>query len=396
MNFNWKTKLILLSVNQFFYRAGVRSIIPILPLFIKDISEFNNNEIILWSGWILSSPFLISFFSTPFWGTIGDKIGRNYTTFLAAFGFVLSQISLSFSSSVTFILIAFSLQEIFGGAYPSAVSFTTVFSPKEKVADSLSFIQFSNALGNILGPLLGGLIADNFGFKYVFLLFAFSVFVTSIPILLFKEEENLSTVKRSSLKNNFMFFIKNNHLILIAILLLSYTLSVTMIRPIFTLYIDNNFLEVKNLATISGLLFTLFGFAAAISNLSLPFLKKYFSLKFILINSLIIAGLFFVIINFTKDIYLFATFLFIIGLALGFILPILYSLMSEQINQNFKAGVMGIGSSFQMVGNLIGPTLAGLIVAITNLNFSFIFCGIVLLISLLIFIYNGDNIEKNN
>ena len=193
-----------------------------------------------------------------------------------------------------------------------------------------------------------------------------------------------------------MFFIKNNHLILIAILLLSYTLSVTMIRPIFTLYIDNNFLEVKNLATISGLLFTLFGFAAAISNLSLPFLKKYFSLKFILINSLIIAGLFFVIINFTKDIYLFATLLFIIGLALGFILPILYSLMSEQINQNFKAGVMGIGSSFQMVGNLIGPTLAGLIVAITNLNFSFIFCGIVLLISLLIFIYNGDNIEKNN
>ncbi len=394
MKLNWKIKLFLLSISQFFYRAGTRSIIPILPILIKGISSSDNSETILWSGWILSSPFLISFFTTPFWGTTGDKIGRNYTTFLAAFGFVLSQIGLSFSTSLTLVLIAFSIQEIFGGAYPAAVSFTTIFVPKEKVADSLSYLQFSNALGNILGPLIGGLITDNYGIKYVFLLFAFTVFVFSFPILFFKENLVLEKKQSVSLKNNFIFFIKNKYLIVIAIVLLSYTLSVTMIRPVFTLFIQKQFGEIKNLATLSGLLFTLFGLSSAISNLILPFVKKFFPLNKILKFSLLVSSSIFIILSLANTLILFGVLIFLSGFALGVVLPILYSLMSENINQSSKAGVMGIGSSFQMIGNLVGPTLAGFIFSLIGIDFSFASCGFVLLIGFILFNFYGVSFEK--
>ena len=397
MILNWKSKLLVISISQFFYRAGSRAIIPILPLIIKEIAKTNVSDTVYWSGWILSSPFIISFFTTPFWGSIGDRIGRNYTTFLAAFGFVLSQLGLSFSSTVALIFISFSFQEIFGGAYPSAISLTASFSPKEKSADSLSYLQFANALGNILGPLFGGLIADLFGYKYVFLTFSILVLIFSFPILFIKDDEkNYQRQKKSSLSKNFIQFINNKILIITGLILLSYTLSVTIIRPSFTLFISKQFAETKNLATISGLLFTMFGISSAVSNLLLPWIKKYISLKLILNSAFLIGGLIFVLIIFMKNLFSFGISLLIIGFCLGVILPIVYSIMSDNIEKELKAGLMGVGSSFQMIGNLLGPILSGFIVASFGLDFSFISAGLILFLGFLFFKFSSVQSEKSN
>lgn len=397
MELNWKTKLFLLSISQFFYRAGSRSIIPILPFLIKDVSTLNNEQTILWSGWILSSPFLISFFTTPFWGTVGDKIGRNFTTFFAVLGFVLSQFGIYTSNTLLLILISFSIQEIFGGAYPSAISFASVFSPKEKVADSLSYLQFSNALGNILGPLFGGLITDYFGVKYVFIFFGTVVLLFSLPILFFKEKKSERThSKKISLWNNILYFVKNKSLILLAILLLFYTLSVTMIRPSFTIFIQKQFNSNNNLATLSGLLFTLFGLSSALSNLLLPKLKNYLDINLLLKISFFVSGIFFLLSIFIVNLFLFTIILLVIGFCLGIVLPIIYTLMGDKIESISKAGVMGIGSSFQMIGNLVGPSITGFFVINSNINFSFINSGIILILGFMLIIFSGRKIEKNS
>jgi len=306
-------------------------------------------------------------------------------------------LGLSFSSTVALIFISFSFQEIFGGAYPSAISLTASFSPKDKSADSLSYLQFANALGNILGPLFAGLIADLFGYKYVFLTFSILVLIFSFPILFIKDDEkNYQRQKKSSLSKNFVQFINNKILIITGLILLSYTLSVTIIRPSFTLFISKQFAETKNLATISGLLFTMFGISSAVSNLLLPWIKKYISLKLILISAFLIGGLIFVLIIFMKNLFSFGISLLIIGFCLGVILPIVYSIMSDNIEKELKAGLMGVGSSFQMIGNLLGPILSGFIVASFGLDFSFISAGLILFLGFLFFKFSSVQSEKSN
>jgi len=397
---SWKKNLYALFISQFFYRAGTRSLIPFLPLFVQELGSTNVESTALWSGWIFASPFIVSFFTTPFWGSIGDKYGRKLTTLLSIAGFVIAQLSMSFSSSLTFLLIASSIQELFGGAYPAAISLTAANSPKGKTTDALSYLQLANALGNIAGPVLGGILADVFGFRTVFIIVAILVSATSLPVLFFvKEQKVVTEAKYNSLANNFKYFTAKKWLVVCGIMLLAYTLSVTMMRPNFTLYIHQQFGGLENQASISGILLGLFGGAGALSVALLPALNKIISSRKNLLLAFIISAAAFLCLNFLKDIFTFTLVLFVLGFALGVVLPLIYSLMSNETEHERKAGVMGIGSSFQMIGNLAGPITAGYIVSAFGLSFSFVGSGTILAAAILfyiIWIKNDKATDKEN
>jgi len=382
----WKKNLYTLFISQFFYRAGTRTIIPFLPLYVKEFCENNLEEASLWSGWIFAAPFIVSFFSTPFWGSIGDKYGRKFTTLFAVFGFAAANLLLSFSSSLTFLLLAAATQELLGGAYPAAVSLTAANSPKEKTTEALSYLQFANALGNIAGPIIGGILADNIGYKNVFLVNAVMVSLTSLPVFFFVKEELIEkSTSYYSLLDNTKYFFKRNVLFISGIILLAYTLSLTMIRPNFTFFVQQQFNEIKNAATLSGVLFGLFGAAGAFSVALLPFLGEKIPKWSMLISALAISSISFLLLALIKNIYLFSTLLFVLGFMLGIILPLVYSIISQNTTFDRKAGVIGIGSSFQMTGNLLGPLAAGYIISLFGLHFSFVSSGIILAAAILIY-----------
>lgn len=383
---NWKRNLIFLCISQFFYRAGSRSLLPFLPLYIKSLGAVDNAQATIWSGWILAVPFIVSFLTTPFWGTIGDKYGRKFTAILAISGFVLSQYLMGTASSLIFLLLASSLQELFGGAYPAAVSLTAANSPKEKNPEALGYLQFSNALGNIAGPIFGGLLADAFGFRSVFYFVATSVLIFSLPVLFLIDEKVISKENQyHSLFKNLHYFVQKKSLIFCAILLLAYTLSITIMRPGFALYVQSNFNNSKNAASMSGFLLGILGAASSISTLFLPLLNRKFNIRKNILVTFISAGTLFIILSFPLNIYLFGLIIFFTGLFTGVVLPLVYSLISFETAPERKAGVIGVGSSFQMIGNLFGPVLAGYLAFAFGIGFPFIASGSILLMA--IFIY---------
>ncbi len=382
----WKRNLYSLFISQLFYRAGTRSIIPFLPLYVKELSGENLESAALWSGWIFAAPFLVSFFTTPLWGSIGDKYGRKFIVLFALFGFVISNILMSFSSSLLFLLIAASTQELFGGAYPAAVSLTAANTPKEKTTEALSYLQFANALGNIIGPVLGGVLADSAGYKNVFLFTALSVSITSLPIVFLVKESNI--VKQPnfhSLLDNLKYFTAKHGLIVCGIMLLSYTLSLTMMRPNFSFFVQQQFTSVNNTATTAGILLGLFGLAGTLSVALLPFAARQIKSLVKLAAAFSVSSISFFLLITINNIYLFASVLFVLGFWLGIILPLIYSLMSGYTAQERKAGVMGIGFSFQITGNLLGPLAAGYIAAFFGVHFSFVLSGVILAAAIFLF-----------
>ncbi|KAF0151354.1 MAG: MFS transporter DHA1 family multidrug resistance protein [Ignavibacteria bacterium] len=393
----WKKNLYALFISQFFYRAGTRSIIPFLPLYVKELSGENFEIAAIWSGWIFAAPFLISFITTPLLGSVGDKYGRKLIVLIAIFGFAISNILMSFSSSLLFLLIAASTQELFGGAYPAAVSLTAANSPKEKTTEALSYLQLANALGNIIGPVLGGVLADTIGYKNVFLITAVSVSLTSLPIFFFVKESNIE--KRTnyhSLLDNLKYFTAKHGLIVCGVMLLGFTLSLTMMRPNFTFFVQQQFAYVNNVATTAGILFSLFGAAAAVSVALLPFVVRKIERWIILTASYFISSISFFLLITISNIYLFAAIFFVLGFVLGVVLPLVYSLTSDYTTQDRKSGVMGIGSSFQMTGNLLGPLSAGYIASIFGAHFSFLLSGTVLAAAILFYKIMEKDVKASN
>lgn len=124
------------------------------------------------AGWIATAYILANAVFVPIWGKLGDTIGRKkvyiwgFSIFI--FGSVLAGFAWNLSSMIVFRII----QAIAGSAdYPTAMAILAVtFKEGKERAQALGIWSSSFAAAVVFGPLLGGPLIDNFGWRSVFLI----------------------------------------------------------------------------------------------------------------------------------------------------------------------------------------------------------------------------------
>ena len=124
------------------------------------------------AGWIATAYILANAVFVPIWGKLGDKIGRKKVYIIGfsifIFGSILAGLSWNLSSMIVFRVI----QAIAGSAdYPTAMAILAVtFREGKERAQALGIWSSSFAAATVFGPLLGGPLIDNFGWRSVFLI----------------------------------------------------------------------------------------------------------------------------------------------------------------------------------------------------------------------------------
>ena len=378
---SWKINLAALGTSQFLYRAGTRSLIPFLPLFIHDLGKTDFETTALWSGWIFAVPFIVSFFTTPLWGSFGDRFGRKLMTLLAISGFALSQYLMGTSTTLIQLLIFSALQEAMGGFYPAAVSLTASNTPKEKTAQALGILQFANGAGNVVGPIIGGVLADLFGYREVFFLVALTVSSSGLFVLFLVKEKNFVREEHTyhSFISNWKHLFSKRILLSCGLFLLIYSLSVSMLRPTFSLFIQSLHFE-QQTSTLTGILLAVYGGTSAIASALFGKFSLRFNLKSLFIYASFLAAISSIFIGSATSIAMLSFFLTISGFALGLMLPSIYTLLTQNTESDRKAGVFAIGSNFQIIGNLLGSAFSGILVASLGVSIPFVVAGLVFLL----------------
>jgi EmrB/QacA subfamily drug resistance transporter len=124
------------------------------------------------AGWIATAYILANAVFVPIWGKLGDTMGRKkvyiwgFSIFIL--GSALAGLSWNLSSMIVFRII----QSIAGSAdYPTAMAILAVtFKQGRERAQALGIWSSSFAAAIVFGPLLGGPLIDNFGWRSVFLI----------------------------------------------------------------------------------------------------------------------------------------------------------------------------------------------------------------------------------
>jgi DHA2 family multidrug resistance protein len=124
------------------------------------------------AGWIATAYILANAVFVPVWGKLGDTIGRKkvyiwgFSIFI--FGSILAGFSWDLSSMIAFRII----QAIASSAdYPTAMAIITVtFRDGRDRAKALGIWSSAFAASAVFGPLIGGPLIDNFGWRSVFLI----------------------------------------------------------------------------------------------------------------------------------------------------------------------------------------------------------------------------------
>jgi len=378
----WKRNLVILWIALFFAATGLSAVVPFLPLFIRELGVTNLSETSRWSGYVFSAPFMVSFFIIPLWGSLGDKYGQKMMTLRAVFGLAIALFLMALSQNVVQLFIFRILQGALSGFYPAALALAVSTAPKERTGYALGVIQSASTSGNIVGPLFGGLLSQLFGFRIVFVIVGLIILICAFLIMFYLKEERKGGEKGNafSVVENWKYVLSTKQILLAGILILMSSIAVSLLAPIFVLYVETFKIDAASLPLITGILYSILGIFATLS--SLLFGKKIDEkgYKKNLILSSTIIGIMFILHFYVYQISYLIPIRILLGFGFGFLTPVLFTALSKKVIQQRKAGVMGIGSSFQILGNMIGPVSSGFIGAIFGVRYSFILAGVIFLI----------------
>ncbi|MBX4149099.1 MFS transporter [Paenibacillus lautus] len=180
---SWKRSVHILCVVQFLAMASVSCVTPFLPLYVQELGVSVQAEATIWSGAIYGANLLSAFVMAPIWGRLADRYGRKPMLLRSGFGMAVTITLMAVVQAPLELLLLRLLNGMLSGFSPAAVALTAKKAPKEHSGYALSLLHASSVGGTICGPLLGGVLADRFGFADVFLYLGIGIFIASMVVL---------------------------------------------------------------------------------------------------------------------------------------------------------------------------------------------------------------------
>lgn len=384
---SWKKNLYVLWGTQFLVMMGMNMVIPFLPFYIRQLGITNPDEVARWSGIVFAGTFMTSFIATPFWGKMGDKYGKKLMVVRALFGLGLSQIFIGFSQDV-YQLFAFRLvQGAISGFIAAALALVSTSTPRDRIGYALGVLQSATAGGTMIGPAIGGFLADMIGYREIFFITAtLCVAGGFIVIKLVHEREQPGDVSESpSVLQNFRFMATNRQLRIIAITIILSQMASLMIEPLFALFVETFKATTTYISTYTGVTIAISGIFMVISSPWWGKRNDRLGFKQNLVMSLTWTGIAYSLHMVIPTLFTLGLLRAMLGFARGGILHSLYSMTSLHSPENRKSGLIGIASSFTILGNMLGPISGGMIAGYFGLSgvfiinsTMFIICGIII------------------
>jgi DHA1 family multidrug resistance protein-like MFS transporter len=366
---------------QFLAMVGMSSIVPFLPLFVRELGVNSIEETSKWSGLVFAGPFFVSLFLSSLWGNLGDKYGRKLMMIRATFGLAIAQIIIGFSQDINHLFIGRLLQGGLSGFLPAAMALIASNTPEDKTGYALGVLQSSTAAGTVLGPLFGGIISDFLSFRAVFFVVAGLLFVVGFAIFFFVKEDKREKAKSNfTLSDNWKHVLKNRNILIPAVLIMLTSLGISFVRPIFVLFVETLEININYLPTITGALYSIVGVFSVFSAYWWGKKVETFGLQKSIVTASILTAIMYILHSVITNPYYLIPVRTVLGFSYGALMPLLFTRISNNTNKDRRGGVLGIGSSFQVMGNLIGPLLGGYAGATIGFSYSFIFTGAIFLL----------------
>jgi len=377
---SWRKNLYVLWGTQFLAMLGMNLVVPFLPFFIRSLVVTDPNELARWSGLVFAGPFVLSFIATPLWGTLGDRYGRRTMVIRAIFGLALSQLLMGFSQNVVQLLMFRVLQGAISGFIAATLALVSTTTPKERMGYAMGLMQSASAGGMVLGPFFGGVLADLFGYRPVFFITAAFCTIAGFIVIFLVTEPPPSTEarKKYTVRQNLQLMLSDRRLRLVAACLVVGQVSVLMVEPVFALFIESFKTDSEYISTIAGGIFSIAGLFMVVSA---PWWgkrndrkgqRKNIALAFIILGVCYAGHLI------VQDLFQLGALRAFLGFARGGILPALYALAGLYAPADRQGGIMAIASSMTILGNLIGPTVGGLIAGHFGISGTFVANSIML------------------
>jgi DHA1 family multidrug resistance protein-like MFS transporter len=358
----WKKNLAVLWSTQFIGMSAITGMISFLPLYVTALGIHEASEVAMWSGILMGSASLCAALSNPYWGAMADRKGRKpmVEKVLLLYGVIIT--SMAFVANVYQLLTLRVLQGLCGGFIAAGTALVISMTPPEQISFTVGMFQTAIIIGGAVGPVIGGVVADLYGYRQPFVVFG-GLCLLAFAVVHFSVSETYvpsKAVQKTSLKNTFrdIWSVADLRLMLLVQFLTQF--AIQSIGPILPLYIQT-FVSSSNIASISGLIIAIGGVTSAIASASMGAVSRRFSHKQILAAASLLGAVSFLGQLAAPDIVTFAVLRGLNGLCIGAMVPSSNTIISFLIPEEKRGAAYGITSGAGLMGNVLGPLCAGVL-----------------------------------
>jgi len=137
-----------------------------LPYIAGNLSSSRDEAV-----WVLTSYLVANAVVLPMSGWISHRIGRKRFYLISILLFTLSSFFCGIAPSLSFLILFRVLQGLGGGGLqPTTQAILADVFPHERIASAFTLYSVVIVLAPTLGPVLGGWLSDNWGWRWIFFL----------------------------------------------------------------------------------------------------------------------------------------------------------------------------------------------------------------------------------
>jgi multidrug resistance protein len=351
-------------ISVFVAVLGFSLVAPIFPTYIMDLGA---SYTLL--GFIISVYGAVQLLTQIPIGRLSDRIGRKKLILLGLISFTIMPPLYIYATNVFFLIPIRVLGGLGASAvWPLAMALIIDQANREKRGSAMGWYNaiFYSALA--LGPLIGGMLYDQFGLEAPFYFWAI-LGLASVIIVFKKIDEPATHVLRTSIAMDR----KKDRLISQGFVMTFWACcGVVMLVGIvggfnFTM-LPTYSAQLGLSATEIGLLYLVFGGATAISNIQFGMQADRGRRRLMISFGCILATLSFALLleasNLAQTVILLAS----LGIGLGMGSPAASALIADTSSPSRRGEIFGIFNTSRMAGVVVGPLLAGLTADLLSLN----------------------------
>jgi Arabinose efflux permease len=378
----WKRNLFVCWFGMFVTSVGMSQIAPVLPLYIRHLGVDNTALIDQFSGIAFGITYVISAIFSPIWGHAADKYGRKAMLLRASLGMAVVVFSMGFAQNVYELIGLRLLQGAITGYSTACTTLIATQTDKEYAGWALGTLSTANIAGSLLGPMIGGLIAEDFGLQNVFFITGALLLVAFITTAVFVKESFTRTDKKAlSIKEIWNNVPEKSLTVTLFVTFFILTVALYSVEPIITVYIAQLSSNTSHVALLAGMAFSASGLANIIAAPRLGKLSDKIGAQKVILVALVAAGLIFIPQAFVQNPWQLMGLRFLLGLASAGLIPSVNILVKKITPASLTGRVFGFTMSAAYLGVFGGAVLGGQVAAWLSIRYVFFITSALLLLN---------------
>jgi len=381
---NWQRTLGALWLAQTLTIIGFSLRTPFLPFFVAELGARNLETQVLWAGAINAGGAAVMAITAPLWGALADRYGRKLMVLRAM---VAGSLTIGLMALATSPWQLFVLRLVEGGFTGTVTASTTLAAstvPRERLGFGLGLMQMAVFSGSAVGPLIGGVLADQIGYRATFVL-AGSLLLVSALLVAFLVEERFEPPSRRAghgeTGGETWRLLLAPALLGIVVSLFALRAASMALQPIVPLLVAQLARGSSAVNSLAGLAMGVSGMTSAVASVGLGRLSDRIGQRPLLIASGALAAATFLPLGLTTQVWQVIVLQALFGIASGGMLPTANALVARLTPEGRRGTIYGFTTTASSLGAFVGPLVGTALAAALGLHAPFLVIGLALAVT---------------